>query len=110
MKLEDISSKNNTIVSGGSMSIEEMRKVPHVEITDFSAFLMDEVSGNFGGEIRLGYESDGTNRHSVVGGSLSANFSNVSKNVKFSKETRQINEWIVPCAVMLTDVVLAGES
>ena len=110
LKLEDISSKNNTIVSGGSMSIEEMRKVPHVEITDFSAFLMDEVSGNFGGEIRLGYESDGTNRHSVVGGSLSANFSNVSKNVKFSKETRQINEWIVPCAVMLTDVVLAGES
>ena len=91
------------------MSIDEMRKQPHVEITDFSAFLMDAVSGNFGGEIRLGYESDGVERHPIVGGSLSANFANVLKNVKFSKETRQINNYIVPCAVMLTDVVLAGE-
>lgn len=109
LKMEDVSSKNNTIVSGGSMSLAEMKKVPHVEITDFSAFLKDDVSGNFGGEIRLGYESDGTNQYSIVGGSLSANYANVVKNMKFSKETRQINEWIVPCAVMLTDVVLAGE-
>ena len=109
MKMKEASTVNNTITSGGSMSIEEMRQLPHVEITDFSAFLMDAVSGNFGGEIRLGYESDGTNRHPIVGGSLSANFANVLKNIKFSKETRQINNHIVPCAVMLTDVVLAGE-
>ena len=43
---------------------------------------MDPVSGNFGGEIRLGYESDGENVHPVVGGSLSANFANVLKNIK----------------------------
>lgn len=109
LKLEDASTVNNTITSGGSMSIEDMRKLPHVEITDFSAFLMDAVSGNFGGEIRLGYESDGKEKYPIVGGSLSANFASVLKNVKFSKETRQINNHIVPCAVMLTDVVLAGE-
>ena len=109
LKLEDASMINNSITFGGSMSIDEMRKQPHVEITDFSAFLMDAVSGNFGGEIRLGYESDGVEKHPIVGGSLSANFANVLKNVKFSKETRQLNNYIVPCAVMLTDVVLAGE-
>lgn len=109
LKLEDASFINNSIISGGSMSIDEMRRLPHVEITDFSAFLMDAVSGNFGGEIRLGYESDGEEKHPIVGGSLSANFANVLKNVKFSKETRQLNNHIVPCAVMLTDVVLAGE-
>ncbi len=109
LKLEDATMINNCITSGGSISIDEMRKLPHVEITDFSAFLMDAVSGNFGGEIRLGYESDGVEKHPIVGGSLSANFANVLKNVKFSKETRQINNYIVPCAVMLTDVVLAGE-
>ena len=109
LKLEDASMINNSIIAGGSMSVDEMRSLPHVEITDFSAFLMDAVSGNFGGEIRLGYESDGTKKHPIVGGSLSANFASVLKNVKFSKETRQINNHIVPCAVMLTDVVLAGE-
>lgn len=107
--LEDTTSINNVVVSGGSMSLDEMKKLPHLEITDFSAFVMDAVSGNFGGEIRLGYESDGENVHPVVGGSLSANFTNVLKNIKFSKETRQMNHYVVPCAVLLSDVVVAGE-
>lgn len=109
MGLEDTTSINNVVVSGGSMSLEEMKKLPHLEITDFSAFVIDAVSGNFGGEIRLGYESDGAHVHPVVGGSLSANFTNVLKNIKFSKETRQMNHYIVPCAVLLSDVVVAGE-
>ena len=109
IQLEDTTSINNIIVSGGSMSLEEMKKLPHLEVTDFSAFIMDNVSGNFGGEIRLGYESDGENVHPVVGGSISANYSNVLKNIKFSKETKQINNYIVPCAVLLTDVSVAGE-
>ena len=109
IQLEDSTSTNNFVVSGGSMSVEEMKKIPHTEITDFSAFLMDAVSGNFGGEIRLAYESDGKNVHSVAGGSLSANVSNVLKNIKLSKETKQIDHYIVPCAVMISDVVIAGE-
>lgn len=109
IQLPETTGTNNFIVVGGSMSVEDMKKLPHLEITDFSAFLMDAVSGNFGGEIRLAYESDGVNRKSVAGGSLSANFSNVLKNVKFSKETKQINHYIVPCAVMISDVVIAGE-
>ena len=109
IQLEDTTSINNVVVSGGSMSVEEMKKLPHLEITDFSAFVMDPVSGNFGGEIRLGYESDGENVHPVVGGSLSANYSKILSNIKFSKETRQINHYVVPCAVLLSDVVIAGE-
>ncbi len=109
INLENPTSTNNFVVSGGSMSLEEMKKLPHVEITDFSAFLMDSVSGNFGGEIRLGFESDGEKVQPVSSGSLSANFSNVLKNIKFSKETKQLNHYIVPCAVLLSDVVIAGE-
>ena len=109
IQLEDTTSINNIIVSGGNISLEEMKKRPHLEVTDFSAFIMDNVSGNFGGEIRLGYESDGENVHPVVGGSISANFNNVLKNIKFSKETKQMNNYIVPCAVLLTDVSVAGE-
>ena len=107
--LEDTTSINNIVISGGSLTLEEMKKQPHLEVTDFSSFIMDSVSGNFGGEIRLGYESDGVNTHSVVGGSISANYVNVLKNIKFSKETRQINNYVVPCAILLTDVSVAGE-
>ena len=109
IQLEDTTSINNIIVSGGSMSLDEMKQQPYLEVTDFSAFIMDNVSGNFGGEIRLGYESDGTNVHPVVGGSISANFDKILKNIKFSKETKQMNNYIVPCAVLLTDVSVAGE-
>ncbi len=109
INLENPTSVNNLVISGGSMTLEEMKKIPHVEITDFSAFLMDPVSGNFGGEIRLAFECDGEKVQPVSGGSLSANFSNVLKNIKFSKETKQLNHCIVPCAVLVTDVVIAGE-
>ena len=109
IQLEDTTSINNIIINGGSMTLEEMKKQPYLEVTDFSAFVMDNVSGNFGGEIRLGYESDGEHVNPVVGGSISANFDKVLKNIKFSKETKQMNNYIVPCAVLLTDVSVAGE-
>ncbi|MDD7740605.1 MAG: metallopeptidase TldD-related protein [Fusicatenibacter sp.] len=107
--MKDTTSSNNLTVCGGTASEAELRSLPHLEVTDFSDFQMDPVTGYFGGEIRLGYESDGVNRHSVTGGSVSANFSKVLGNIRFSKETRQINNCIVPCAVYLTDVSISGE-
>lgn len=107
--MKDTTSMNNMIVEGGSKTLEELRSVPHLEITDFSAFDMDAVSGTCGGEIRLAYESDGTTSHPTTSGSLSARFDDVLKNLTFSKETRQINNRVVPCAVLLRDVTVAGE-
>ena len=51
-----------------------------------------------------------TQKHKAVcgSGSLSGNYGKVLKNMKFSKETRQINNFIVPCAVLLEDVSIAG--
>ena len=49
---------NNMVVEGGSKTLDELRSIPHIEITDFSAFDMDAVSGTCGGEIRLAYESE----------------------------------------------------
>lgn len=107
--LENPTSYTNVIVSGGSVSLAELKKEAYLEITDFSSFIMDPIAGYFGGEIRLGYAYDGKNTVSVAGGSLSANFSQVLKHVRFSKETRQMNNWIVPCAIELSDVTIAGE-
>ena len=62
-----------------------------------------------GGEIRLAYESDGTTSHPTTSGSLSARYDDVLKNLTFSKETQQLNNRVVPCAVLLRDVTVAGE-
>ena len=79
---------NNMVVEGGSKTLDELRSMPHIEITDFSAFDMDAVSGTCGGEIRLAYESDGTTSHPTTSGSLSARYDDVLKNLTFSKETQ----------------------
>ena len=68
--MKDTTSMNNMVVEGGSKTLDELRSMPHIEITDFSAFDMDAVSGTCGGEIRLAYESDGTTSHPTTSGSL----------------------------------------
>ena len=107
--MKDTTSMNNMVVEGGSKTLDELRSMPHIEITDFSAFDMDAVSGTCGSEIRLAYESDGTTSHPTTSGSLSARYDDVLKNLTFSKETQQINNRVVPCAVLLRDVTVAGE-
>ena len=107
--MKNTTSMNNMVVEGGSKTLDELRSMPHIEITDFSAFDMDAVSGTCGGEIRLAYESDGTTSHPTTSGSLSARYDDVLKNLTFSKETQQINNRVVPCAVLLRDVTVAGE-
>lgn len=107
--MKDTTSMNNMVVEGDSKTLDELRSMPHIEITDFSAFDMDAVSGTCGGEIRLAYESDGTTSHPTTSGSLSARYDDVLKNLTFSKETQQINNRVVPCAVLLRDVTVAGE-
>lgn len=107
--MKDTTSMNNMVVEGGSKTLDELRSMPHIEITDFSAFDMDAVSGTCGGEIRLAYESGGTTSHPTTSGSLSARYDDVLKNLTFSKETQQLNNRVVPCAVLLRDVTVAGE-
>ncbi|MFQ9395447.1 MAG: hypothetical protein ACLR2E_17135 [Lachnospiraceae bacterium] len=68
------------------MTEAELRKIPHLEITEFSCFDMDPVSGTFGGEIRLGYEirrKDGTGCDQRL--PFPEIMEKVLKNMKFSK-------------------------
>ncbi len=104
----DTTTLNNAVISGGSQSKEQLYAMPHLEVRDFSDFLMDPISGNFGGEIRLGYESDGTSCHPVSGGSVSGNYEQALQHMQFSRETKQIDNFIVPKVVFLPDVSVAG--
>ena len=109
MGLEKVSPVYNFIVEPGSRSVEEMKQESYLELVQFSDFMMDPIVGNFGGEIRLGYYFDGNTVVPVTGGSITCNMNAVLKHVYFSRETRQLNNCIVPATIEIFDVNVSGE-
>merc|ERR1711879_1012057 len=99
----------NTIYSGGSKSVKELKQGPYLELLKFSAFQMDRFTGNFGGEFRLGIYYDGEKEIPVALGSISGNIKVSQKEMYLSKETTQMNRFIAPKIIKLKDVVIAGE-
>jgi len=100
---------NNYVVLPGSKSIAEMKQDPYLEIIQFSSFIMNPMTGDFGGEIRLAYYFDGKEVTPVTGGSITCNMTESLKHIYLSKETRQINNCVVPKTVQIFDVAVAGE-
>ncbi len=100
---------NNYVVSGGSRTVEEMKQDPYLEIIQFSNFIVNPMTGDFGGEIRLAYYFDGRTVTPVTSGSITCNTSEALKNIRMSKETIQINNCIVPKTIQIFDVAVAGE-
>ena len=107
--LEKATPFNNYVVEPGSRTVAEMKQEPYLEIIQFSSFLMSPVSGDFGGEIRLGYYYDGQTVTPVTGGSITCNMNTALKHIYFSKETKQYDSCIVPQTIQLFDVNVAGE-
>ena len=76
----------------GTMTLDDMKK--QVEITGrpillpvlFSDFNIDPFSGNFGGEIRLGYLYDGKSVRPFTGCAMNGNILEAQKTIRFSKE------------------------
>ncbi|MDF2890378.1 MAG: peptidase [Clostridia bacterium] len=107
---------NNFVFEGGSKSIEEMRLVPHLEIAAFSDFMINPMTGDFAGEIRLGWHYDGKTRTAVSGGSISGNLNNIQNNMYLSRELQQCNAkeslqplcYKGPKALMMHNIAVAG--
>lgn len=96
------------VVKEGTVSLEEMKKTPYLHVVNFSDFQMDEMSGNFGGEIRLAYLFDGEKVTPVTGGSINGMIVKAQKNFVFSKETQESMDFSGPFAVSMEDVAVAG--
>ncbi len=107
--VKDASCANNYVVSGGSKTLEQLHQDPYLEIIQFSSFIMNPLTGTFGGEIRLAYYFDGNNKIAVTGGSITCNFADVLNDIRMSKETRQIDNCIVPVTIEIQNVAVAGE-
>jgi len=100
----------NLVVRPGSRSLEEMRGDARLEVVAFSDFHSDPITGDFGGEIRLGYLIEAGRRRPVTGGSLSGNVKEVHGELYLSRELQQLNGFQGPQAVELFGVAVTGVS
>lgn len=98
----------NFVVESGSKSIDDMKKEPYLQLVAFSDFQMDSTTGDFGGEIRLGWYFDGKNTIPITGGSLNANITNLHDNIFLSKEIQNEDGFVGPKAIEMHNIVIAG--
>lgn len=116
LNVETTGEISNMIFEGGSRTINEMRNEPHLEIVAFSDFQLNLMTGEFAGEIRLGWYFDGTIRTAVSGGSISGSLNALHDNIYLSKELQQCIakaafqplNYTGPKAIMLYGVTVAG--
>lgn len=106
--IEPTGSALNFSVSPGSLTDEEMHLSPNFEVTDFSAVEVDETTGDFGGEIRLGWYFDGKERVPITGGSVTGNLRNM-KSLYLSREVKLEENYYGPRSIMIEGFRISGE-
>lgn len=94
--------------ANGTMPFEELKKGPVLWAVTFSDFQMDEMSGHFGGEIRLAYLIEDGRATPVTGGSVNGSILEAQKEMAFSTERYLTAQYDGPYAVRLKGVSIAG--
>ena len=89
----------------GTMTREDLRERSAVEVARFSDFQIDPLTGDFAGEIRLGWQ----NGQPVTGGSLSGNIHKVETSMRFSNETMRIEKGEFPAFLYLENLDISGQ-
>ncbi len=95
-------------VECGSTSVEEMKKKPYLHVVNFSDFQMDDFTGHFGGEIRLGFLYNGEKVIPVTGGSVNGSWLDVQGRLTLSCEKQNQMGFEGPMAVCMDDIPVAG--
>jgi len=106
--MEPTGAIGNVRFEGGKNGLDELKKGPYLELRYFSDFQMDEWTGDFGGEIRLGVYFDGEKHIPVTGGSISGNIKEVQESMLMSSELQTSNNYVAPAAIKLFGMRVAG--
>ncbi|MFP4460637.1 MAG: metallopeptidase TldD-related protein [Thermotogota bacterium] len=106
--VEPTGGANSFKVSAGEWTTEKLREAPHLEVSHFSAIDADMATGDFGGEIRLGWYDDGAKRIPVSGGSVTGNIRNLT-SIHLSKEVHLEADYYGPCSVRIEGFKISGE-
>ncbi len=100
----------NQVFAGGALTIAELKQEPYLELVAFSDFQMNPVTGDFGGEIRLGWYHDGRRTVAVTGGAVSGNIRDVQPNMGLSQELQTLNQFVGPKTVKFASLAVTGAS
>ncbi len=106
--LEDSFIPGNIAVDGGAADAAELRTGKYLEIVEFSDFQVDSASGDIAGEIRLGYLHDGDKVTVVEGGSVSGTMRELAGTMRFSRERKQYNNYLIPAVTRLCGASITG--
>ena len=106
--LEDSFDPGNFAVDGGSESAAALRPGRYLEIVEFSDFQVEASDGEIAGEIRLGYLHDGDTVTVVEGGSVSGTMRELAGTMRFSREQKQYNNYLIPAVTRLYGASITG--
>jgi PmbA protein len=81
---------------------------PVIEVLDFSAPNVEGLSGDFGMEIRVGYETTAEGRRPISGGSVTGNLFEAMGNARFSAEAGDLAAIAGPAAIRFESLQVAG--
>ncbi len=98
----------NVVIESGSKTMEELKNEPYLMTAAFSDFSVDDLTGDFCGEIRLAWYYDGKTTIPVTGGSISGNIAKLQHEMYLSKERQKDNNFEGPAMVLLKKVTVAG--
>lgn len=82
---------------------------PILEVLDFSAPNVEPLSGDFGMEIRVGYETSRDGRRAISGGSVTGNLFEAMANARFSAESLGFAQLAGPASIRFEFLQVAGE-
>ncbi len=92
----------------GKQSQADLRRKDHLEVVTFSDFFVDGTTGNFGGEIRLGYLVKNGKRTAVRGGSVTGTMMDNRGKVLLSSELETGPTAKAPAACLLPSVSITA--
>lgn len=109
MNIKPTGTIRNIVVDGGRKSIAAFKTEPYLELISFSSFQMDPFTGDFGGEVRLGWYFDGEKTIPVTGGAITGNIKEVQQEMYLSKELQVDNNFIGPRTIQLFNISVTGK-
>jgi predicted Zn-dependent protease len=101
----------NTEVQAGATPLAALLAAdgPVYHVVGFSSPDVDPITGDFGSEIRLGYEVGPQGARPIKGGSVSGNVFEAFRDARFSRETTERGPYVGPLAIRFGSLRVSGD-
>jgi len=110
LQIPPTGSFGNMEILAGSVPFDSLfnDEGPLYHIVAFSAMSPDPLTGDFVGEIRMGYEISRGQARAIRGGSISGNIFDILATARLSQETTFLGDYIGPRGMRFAQVTVAG--